>query len=745
MSRYEKSRPSGGSDDPGPNRRLSYIEEWRRAAVAGRETPRPVAWLDEASDYGEFQRLHDLDRRAWRQHHPLAPPPGFAHYWGQYVGSSRSDPSYLAKLCRYFGMPLPGEDIGPGERSGRMYRLIDILGAGGQAVVYRVIDPANLDGQRFALKIPLLGGAAPRGAALASLRERAHREARLTLKVQVPGIVPVYDYRFGEAGAAFYVMYLVEGARSLDQLLLERRLSSREAVDLVRKLACIIQEVHLQGIVHRDIKPANVLMHNLAPLLSDFGLAMDTRDARESRPAGTPHYAAPESFAGILDPRTDIYGLGAILFELLTGRPPFSNETHPEGTEPALAAYATRVRSQQVRWWLTMGLADMELKTIVLGCLQAEPRLRPTAKELAEQLERYLRVSRVLACIWPQPSAPLGRRPFLASAAAAALGCASYRWMTEDHDLARLQANFLSRRASVQGPVARRLEDLGVNDRALVSRIAESIDDRGFLAINADRAYEDFDEGLPLAGAIDAPSSGYEPEQLVVLTQSNFYDLRWYRTGAGGTRSSPARVTMALDVLLRPGSGDLAFSLRYYTSTRNLDTLRIVCQGRRSRTRLLKVSGNVEKHLASRGMGAYDIVVALKGTGSREYRIERLTYHLRYCGGFDPGPGQWAGTSLLGATVVGQLGILLPAGAAVREWDTAPYKENDESQDADPLPGLKTGTDFSSRHLLWSFTGEDVPRPRPPLPPDPMSPPYLYGAYWGPPGPSPHPSGLSDA
>jgi tetratricopeptide (TPR) repeat protein len=209
-------------------------------------------------------------------------------------------------------MPMPAK-IGK-------YVVLDRLGGGAFGVVYRCRDP-DLD-REVAVKVLLAADHAQSEAI-----ERFQREARLAARLSHPHIVPVFDAGF-ESGRPYLVMELIPG-QTLDQLLSRQRLPLMTALQIVYHVAQALQAAHEQNVVHRDVKPANVLIDTLGrPKLTDFGLARLADDARWLSQSGdllgTPRYMSPEQAllpSEEIDHRADIYSLGAILFELLSGKP----------------------------------------------------------------------------------------------------------------------------------------------------------------------------------------------------------------------------------------------------------------------------------------------------------------------------------------------------------------------------------------------------------------------------------------
>jgi serine/threonine protein kinase len=210
------------------------------------------------------------------------------------------------------------------------YRIIAPLGQGGMARVYRAYQE-NLD-REVAIKV-----LPPWYAADRNFVERFQLEARLVARLSHPNIVTVHDANEVN-GHLYIVMQLVDGGtlrQRLDQLP-QRQMAPAEVIAVFVPLADALAYAHDQGIIHRDIKPVNVLMDRARrPILSDFGIAKVLASTQENltRPGagvGTPEYMSPEQcHGGPVDHRADIYALGVLLFEAMTGRPPFQGDTYP--------------------------------------------------------------------------------------------------------------------------------------------------------------------------------------------------------------------------------------------------------------------------------------------------------------------------------------------------------------------------------------------------------------------------------
>jgi eukaryotic-like serine/threonine-protein kinase len=262
------------------------------------------------------------------------------------------------------------------------YEIHGELGRGGMGVVYRarqiVVD------RPVALKV-ILGAAHAGPDQLARFRAEATAAARL----QHPNIVQIFEV--GEhAGTPFFSLELVEGGSLADHLRGEPQ-PPRKAAEIVRSLATAVEHAHSRGIVHRDLKPANVLLAGGVPKVTDFGLAKqvtgDSKLTQSGAILGTPSYMAPEQAAGngaTVGPAADVYALGAILYECLTGRPPFR----------AAAVMDTVIQvvfDDPIPPSRLQPKLPRDLETICLKCLAKTPEQRyPSAAELAADLDRFL-------------------------------------------------------------------------------------------------------------------------------------------------------------------------------------------------------------------------------------------------------------------------------------------------------------------------------------------------------------------
>src|SRR5215469_16059566 len=208
----------------------------------------------------------------------------------------------------------------------RDYELLEEIGRGGQGVVFRARQKSL--NRTVALKVIGLGQWA-----IPAHLKRFRREAEAAASLDHPCIVPIYEV--GERdGQCYFSMKLVEGGQ-LDEVVQQRPISIRKAAGLIAKVARTVHYAHEHGILHRDIKPGNILLDKEGePHLTDFGLARlvesESTVTRTVEVLGTPSYMAPEQATGgntKLSSATDVYGLGAVLYQLLTGHPPFAGGT----------------------------------------------------------------------------------------------------------------------------------------------------------------------------------------------------------------------------------------------------------------------------------------------------------------------------------------------------------------------------------------------------------------------------------
>ena len=264
------------------------------------------------------------------------------------------------------------------------YELQEEIGRGGQGIVYRARQKSL--NRTVALKIIALGHWAT-----ARHLKRFRLEAEAAASLNHPSIVPIHEV--GERdGCCYFSMNLIEGGQ-LDEVVRREAISIHRAAELIAKLARTVHYAHEHGILHRDIKPGNILLDKEGePHLTDFGLARlvetESTVTRTTEVLGTPSYMAPEQASGnnvALTSATDTYGLGAVLYHLLTGCPPFAGGTTYETVRLVLETDPRQPR-------LLNPKVNRDLSTICLKCLQKDPQRRyASALALAEDLERWLK------------------------------------------------------------------------------------------------------------------------------------------------------------------------------------------------------------------------------------------------------------------------------------------------------------------------------------------------------------------
>jgi serine/threonine-protein kinase len=347
------------------------------------------------------------------------------------------------------------------------YELEAVLGRGGMGVVFRA---RHLRLKRpVALKMALAGIYAE-----PVERERFQREAEAVAGLRHPNVAQVYDA--GEAdGRPYFTMELVEGG-SLAQRLAGTPQPARQAAELLAVLAGAVQAAHACGIVHRDLKPGNVLLTpDGTPKVTDFGLARRLEGGagltQTGVPLGTPSYMAPEQARGqtnAVGPEADVYALGAILYECLTGRPPFRAETAAETMQQVIhqePAAPSRLNAKVPR----------DLETVCLKCLHKAPARRyASTRELAEDLHRFLEgkpirarpvgvAERAVKWARRRPAAALLAAALLAMSAAA-VGTGVWLWQQEaDRQAAKDRREGQAREAI--GTALKRADDLRREER----------------------------------------------------------------------------------------------------------------------------------------------------------------------------------------------------------------------------------------------------------------------------------------
>ena len=297
------------------------------------------------------------------------------------------------------------------------YELLEEIGRGGQGIVFRARQKSL--NRIVALKVVGLG----HWATPAHLK-RFRLEAEAAASLDHPCIVPIYEV--GERdGQCYFSMKFVEGGQ-LDEVVKQTPISIHQAAELIAKVARTVHYAHEHGILHRDIKPGNILLDAKGePQLTDFGLARlvesESTVTRTLEVLGTPSYMSPEQAAGNnvkLTPATDVYGLGAVLYQLLTGHQPFTG-----GTTYETIKLLQEDEPRPPRFWNPK--VDRDLSTSSLKCLGKAPKRRyVSALALAVDLERWLKNEPILARrtgVVARGKKWLQRSPMIAAVAALSL------------------------------------------------------------------------------------------------------------------------------------------------------------------------------------------------------------------------------------------------------------------------------------------------------------------------------------
>jgi len=299
------------------------------------------------------------------------------------LGPGRSDTPSAADEN---GAPNNRKSASAAELLGELgdYELLEEVGRGGQGVVFRARQKSL--NRTVALKVISLG----QWASKAHLK-RFRLEAEAAARLEHPGIVPIHEV--GERdGSCYFSMKFIEGGQ-LDEVARREPIPIRRTVELIAKVARTVHYAHEHGILHRDIKPGNILLDAKGePHLTDFGLARlvesESTVTRTLEVLGTPSYMAPEQAVGNnaqVKGATDVYGLGAVLYQLLTGQPPFAGGTTYETIKLLLDTEPRPPR-------LLNSKIDRDLSTICLKCLEKDPQRRyASALALAEDLEHWLK------------------------------------------------------------------------------------------------------------------------------------------------------------------------------------------------------------------------------------------------------------------------------------------------------------------------------------------------------------------
>lgn len=355
------------------------------------------------------------------------------------------------------------------------YEVLEEIGRGGMGVIYRAR-------QRHSRRIVALKRVLSYHADSRETLARFRRETEAAASLDHPNILPIYEVAESKEGVPYFSMKYASGG-NLREAGPALRHDPREIVRLMAKVTRAVQYAHRQGILHRDLKPANILLDSRGePMVSDFGLAKwldaSTDLTRTLTIFGTPGYIAPEQAEGPaaeVKPSADVYSLGAILFDLIAGRPPFVGEHALAVIREAGTNSAPKLRS-------LVKTAGRDLETICARCLEREPKARyASAADLAEDLERWLEGRPIVA----RPVSPPARltrwarrKPALAVSIAGVIilgGVALVRQL----ESRRLAATVLANQLATYSVASLPLLDLdtGKPDERLAQTIAATLRD----------------------------------------------------------------------------------------------------------------------------------------------------------------------------------------------------------------------------------------------------------------------------
>ena len=395
------------------------------------------------------------------------------------------------------------------------YELVELIEEGGMGIVYKAIQK-NLN-RTVAIKMIKSGQLAT-----PSEVQRFRTEATAAARLDHPNIVPIYE--IGEQdGRYFYSMRFIEG-QNLSKMIGKRPIEPKKTAKILSTIARAVHYAHQHGILHRDLKPTNVLIDkNGEPLLTDFGLAKlleQSENVTQSQAVmGSASYMSPEQASGKtaeISVASDVYSLGAILYEMLTGRPPFTSSNFIETIKKVIDTEPTKPSEINPQ-------VDAELETICLKCLEKQPEHRyGSALDLALELERWLNGEPILA----RPSTRLQRlikwtrrKPAIAALVCllilvATTGIISVIIFWQDAVAARKLAE---RRAVYADKQAKRAENSALESirNLYVSDI--NLAQRALMENNRGRAYELLRKHIPTKSQIDL--RGFEWRYLWKLTR----------------------------------------------------------------------------------------------------------------------------------------------------------------------------------------------------------------------------------
>ena len=329
-------------------------------------------------------------------------------------------------------MIVPPDDSQPNRRIGE-YDIVDEIARGGMGVVY-------LARQRVLRRVVALKVLRSGDNASPEERERLLREAKAAAGLSHPNIVPIHEFSVHQ-GQPYFTMDFIEG-QPLDRMLEKGSLNVRTAVSIIETVARAIAYAHTRGIIHRDLKPANIIIDTEGrPMITDFGLAVEQPGDGEPRRRmtmtgsimGTIPYAPPEQAAGKIDQiseRSDVYAMGAVLYEMVTGKPPFSGFTQFELMRRVINQDPVPPRRINPK-------VHRDVETIILKCLEKDSRRRyASAKSFADDCRSFLKgevIAARPATVGYRCRRLMARRPLLTALSACVVILLLAVWIGLDH------------------------------------------------------------------------------------------------------------------------------------------------------------------------------------------------------------------------------------------------------------------------------------------------------------------------
>ena len=411
------------------------------------------------------------------------------------------------------------------------YRLEREIGTGGMATVWLAHDLRH--DRKVAIKVMHPELAAAIGA------ERFLAEIRVTANLQHPHILPLHDSGHvpgtgSEASVLYYVMPFVRGESLRDRLQRERQLPLTDSIGIARDVASALDYAHRHGVIHRDIKPENILLHEGRPLVADFGIALAVSAAGSARMTqtglslGTPQYMSPEQAVGErnLDHRTDIYALGAVLYEMLTGEPPFTGAT--------VQAIVAKVMSERPLPPSTVrDTVPPNVESAVLTSLAKLPADRfGSASDFAAALTSATGAVTAVSGRRAQPTGAEWRRWVAPGIAAASVVVAAAAWATRDSSPSREAAPVM--RFEIPIPDSLRVQQLVLTPDG--TQLLLSTDRGPFVYTLADARLAPFD----IPGAKDVRDLAVSPDgETLVFREGQSIKVMPFRGGPVRTLNEP--------------------------------------------------------------------------------------------------------------------------------------------------------------------------------------------------------------